>query len=56
MHSDLETAEELLDYSWSKGAITAFTRALAGQLADKGIRVNAIALGPHPNGGIPVRG
>lgn len=39
-------SEELLDYSSTKGAITAFTRALASQLADKGIRVNAVAPGP----------
>ena len=36
----------LLDYSSTKGAIVAFTRALAGNLADKGIRVNAVAPGP----------
>jgi NAD(P)-dependent dehydrogenase (short-subunit alcohol dehydrogenase family) len=37
---------ELLDYSATKGAIHAFTMALAGQLADRGIRVNAVAPGP----------
>ncbi len=36
----------LVDYSATKGALLAFTRALAGQLADKGIRVNAVAPGP----------
>ncbi|MDB5799226.1 MAG: short-chain dehydrogenase [Rhodocyclales bacterium] len=36
----------LLDYSTTKGAIHAFTRALAGNLAPKGIRVNAVAPGP----------
>lgn len=36
----------LLDYSSTKGAIVAFTRALSGNLADKGIRVNAVAPGP----------
>ncbi|WP_246440710.1 SDR family oxidoreductase [Rhabdobacter roseus] len=36
----------LLDYSSTKGAITAFTRSLSGNLADKGIRVNAVAPGP----------
>ncbi len=36
----------LLDYSATKGAIHAFTRALAQNLADRGIRVNAIAPGP----------
>ncbi|KXZ53341.1 hypothetical protein GPECTOR_7g1236 [Gonium pectorale] len=36
----------LLDYSATKGAITAFTRGLSQQLASKGIRVNAVAPGP----------
>lgn len=36
----------LLDYSSTKGAIVAFTRALAMSLADDGIRVNAVAPGP----------
>jgi len=36
----------LIDYSSTKGAIVSFTRALANNLADKGIRVNAIAPGP----------
>ncbi|HLO65113.1 MAG TPA: SDR family oxidoreductase, partial [Azonexus sp.] len=36
----------LLDYSASKGAIVSFTRSLALQLVDKGIRVNAVAPGP----------
>ena len=39
-------SEELLDYSSTKGAIMAFTRSLAKNLAEKGIRVNAIAPGP----------
>jgi len=38
--------KELLDYSSTKGAITSFTRSLAQQLADKKIRVNAVAPGP----------
>jgi len=33
----------LLDYSSTKGAITAFTRSLSQGLADKGIRVNGVA-------------
>jgi len=36
----------LLDYSATKGAIVAFTRALSANLAEKGIRVNAVAPGP----------
>ncbi|TEB12110.1 NAD(P)-binding protein [Coprinellus micaceus] len=36
----------LVDYSSTKGAIVSFTRALAQQLAHKGIRVNGIAPGP----------
>jgi NAD(P)-dependent dehydrogenase (short-subunit alcohol dehydrogenase family) len=36
----------LVDYSSTKGAIVAFTRSLSGQLAEKGIRVNAVAPGP----------
>ena len=48
----------LLDYSATKGAITAFTRSLAKNLVDKGIRVNAVAPGPiwtplNPYGGQP---
>src|SRR3954454_23550056 len=36
----------LLDYSATKGAITAFTRSLAQNLLKQGIRVNAVAPGP----------
>lgn len=36
----------LLDYAATKGAIVAFTRSLALQLAEKKIRVNAVAPGP----------
>jgi NAD(P)-dependent dehydrogenase (short-subunit alcohol dehydrogenase family) len=39
-------SKHLLDYSATKGAITAFTRSLALNLVDKGIRVNAVAPGP----------
>lgn len=51
-------SENLLDYSASKGAITAFTRSLALNLAKDGIRVNAVAPGPiwtplNPFGGSP---
>jgi len=38
--------ETLLDYTSTKGAITAFTRALSLQLIKKGIRVNSVAPGP----------
>jgi NAD(P)-dependent dehydrogenase (short-subunit alcohol dehydrogenase family) len=49
---------QLLDYSASKGAITAFTRSLAKNLVKQGIRVNAVAPGPiwtplNPFGGQP---
>ncbi|MEV6774695.1 SDR family oxidoreductase [Streptomyces syringium] len=36
----------LLDYAMTKGAIVTFTQGLAGQLAERGIRVNAVAPGP----------
>lgn len=47
---------ELLDYSSTKGAITAFTRSLSKNLVEKGIRVNGVAPGPiwtplNPSGG-----
>ncbi|WP_310549797.1 SDR family oxidoreductase [Paenibacillus glufosinatiresistens] len=37
---------QLLDYSSTKGAILSFTRSLSMNLAEKGIRVNAVAPGP----------
>jgi NAD(P)-dependent dehydrogenase (short-subunit alcohol dehydrogenase family) len=37
---------QLLDYSATKGAIVAFTRSLSQGLAEKQIRVNAVAPGP----------
>jgi NAD(P)-dependent dehydrogenase (short-subunit alcohol dehydrogenase family) len=39
-------SRELLDYSATKGAIHAFTKSLASNLLDRGIRVNAVAPGP----------
>jgi NAD(P)-dependent dehydrogenase (short-subunit alcohol dehydrogenase family) len=36
----------LIDYSATKGALVALTRSLAGSLAEKKIRVNAVAPGP----------
>ena len=39
-------SKELLDYSSTKGAITAFTRSLSENLIADGIRVNAVAPGP----------
>lgn len=39
-------SEKLLDYSATKGAIIAFTKSLAKNLIDKGIRVNTVAPGP----------
>jgi NAD(P)-dependent dehydrogenase (short-subunit alcohol dehydrogenase family) len=39
-------SKQLLDYSATKGAITAFTRSLSENLVGDGIRVNAVAPGP----------
>jgi NAD(P)-dependent dehydrogenase (short-subunit alcohol dehydrogenase family) len=51
-------SSELLDYSATKGAITAFTRSLSENLVEDGIRVNGVAPGPiwtplNPSGGQP---
>jgi len=42
----IQGAEELPDYSATKGAITTFTKSLASNLLKRGIRVNAVAPGP----------
>ncbi len=42
----MEGSKELLDYSSTKGAIHAFTKSLAQNLIEKGIRVNCVAPGP----------
>ena len=42
----IDGSKKLVDYSMTKGGIHAFTRALAGNLIGKGIRVNAVAPGP----------
>ena len=39
-------SEQLPDYSATKGAINAFTKSLAQNLIERGIRVNAVAPGP----------
>src|SRR5438309_510214 len=42
----LEGNKTLIDYASTKGAIHAFTKSLAQNLVEKGIRVNAVAPGP----------
>jgi NAD(P)-dependent dehydrogenase (short-subunit alcohol dehydrogenase family) len=42
----LRGSAHLLDYSSTKGAIHAFTKALAQNLLERGIRVNCVAPGP----------
>ena len=49
-------SESLLDYATTKAAIVAFTKALSGQVIEKGIRANVVAPGPfwtplQPSGG-----
>ena len=42
----IQGSKELLDYASTKGAIHAFTKSLAQNLVERGIRVNAVAPGP----------
>jgi len=42
----LEGNKKLIDYASTKGAIHAFTKSLAQNLIDRGIRVNCVAPGP----------
>lgn len=42
----LEGSKQLLDYSATKGAIHAFTKSLAQNLVERGVRVNCVAPGP----------
>jgi NAD(P)-dependent dehydrogenase (short-subunit alcohol dehydrogenase family) len=39
----------LIDYSATRGAIVSYTRSMAQVLAERGIRVNAVAPGPPPS-------
>lgn len=53
-----QPSPNLLDYASTKAAIVAFTKSLAKQTAEKGIRVNCVAPGPiwtplQPSGGQP---
>jgi NAD(P)-dependent dehydrogenase (short-subunit alcohol dehydrogenase family) len=42
----LQGSETLIDYAATKGAIHAFTKSLAENLVERGIRVNCVAPGP----------
>lgn len=51
-----DPSDYLLDYATTKAGIVAFSKALAKQLIEKGVRVNAVAPGPfwtvlQPSGG-----
>lgn len=41
-----QPSPQLMDYAMTKAAIVNFTKSLGGQLAERGIRVNAVAPGP----------
>lgn len=58
--SRLGSAHQYVDYAASKGAIDSFTIGLAREVADEGIRVNAVRPGLietdiHASGGLPDR-
>ena len=53
-----EPSDILLDYATTKAGIVAYTKSLAKQMIEKGVRVNAVAPGPfwtvlQPSGGQP---
>lgn len=53
-----DPSDNLLDYATTKAAIVAYTKGLAKQLIEKGIRANVVAPGPfwtvlQPSGGQP---
>ncbi|MBF5045038.1 SDR family oxidoreductase [Aggregicoccus sp. 17bor-14] len=41
-----QPSPNILDYASTKGAIVAFTKGLAGELVERGMRANAVAPGP----------
>ncbi len=53
-----EPSDILMDYATTKGGIVTYTKALAKQMIEKGVRVNSVAPGPfwtvlQPSGGQP---